>query len=170
MCRAGKGLGIGECEHMKKHWLMVGFIVMLTGCAGLEEGGFLTPPPATSKYFRTAGAGFGMDTGKPGIETTYFLDLEVTNGLENGAYLEAHFEDPSKKNIPIVVTQKLNPGEREIIFQSPEIHGLKSFEGYVTEVFIYDNERKDNLIGKHRQVIQSIIDEAELQRRIQQSK
>ncbi|GEM_PF-3786946 len=151
---------------MKKHWLMVGLIVMLTGCAGLEEGGFLTPPPATSKYFRTTVAGFGMNTGKPGIEITYFLDLEVINGLENGAYLEAHFEDPSSRSVPIIVTQKLNPGEREVEFRSPEIHGLKSYEGYVTEVFVYDNERKENLLGKHRQVIQSIIDEAELQARI----
>ncbi len=154
---------------MKKCLVIVGFVVILTGCASLEEGGFLTPQPVTSEYFKTTMGGFNLDTGKPGIESRYAIALDVLKSLPKGVLLEFVFENPENTKLPIVVNRKAEPQETEIYVESPEVNGVQSYQGYVILVNVYEDETKQNLIGTHRQVIQSIYDEATVRRMIKRN-
>lgn len=139
------------------------------GCSKLEEGGYLTPRATTSKYLRTSAANLRVNTRKPGFPTYYFLSLEVLDSLDQGAFLEVQFENPSDPKNPIIVTRDLLPKQRKIDIESPEVHGLEPYQGYIMLVHIYDNKAKANLLGTHRQVIQSITDQAKVEKMVAQN-
>lgn len=132
-------------------------LLLLSGCAALEKGGFLTPPPTQSEYFHTTGAGFTLTAGDTD-SIKYIISLDVIKPREEDIFIEAQFEDPSSPRTPIIITYTLQPEESSFTLQSPPVYGLRSYEGYVIDIFIYDDSSKSNLLGKHRQVIQSIID------------
>lgn len=139
------------------------FTLIFSGCASsLQESGFLTPPPVRSKYFVTSNGGFLMDPSAPDLNFRYFLTLDVLKTFGKEAYLEVTFENPENKELPIIVTKKITPEQKTIEIESPKVHGLRSPEGYVSLVRIYDGEAKTVLLGEHRQVIQSVFDEKTL--------
>lgn len=144
--------------------LMILFLAfLLTSCASLEEGGFLQPQPVASKYLYTKGAGFTFTAGDPN-SVKYSIWLEILKPFKNGSFLEVQFENPSDKRSPIIVMRDIKPEDKEISLESPPIYGLRSYEGYVVEVYIYDNADKKNLLGIHRQVIRSIMDQSQMEK------
>ncbi|MCA9401060.1 MAG: hypothetical protein KC713_05500 [Candidatus Omnitrophica bacterium] len=142
---------------------------LLSGCATLEKEGVLTPQPTRSEYFHTMGAGFTLTARDPN-SIKYIISLDVLKSREEDVFIEAQFENPSSPKTPIIVTYILQPEESSFTLQSPSVYGVKYYEGYVIDVFIYDDSTKTNLLGKHRQVVQSIIDQNKINEILKQKK
>ena len=132
--------------------------LLISGCAALEKGGFLIPPPSQSEYFHTTGAGFTLTAGDPD-SVMYIISLDAIKFREKDIFIEVWFEDPSSPKTPIIITYTLQPEESSFTLKSPPVYGLRSYEGYVIDIFIYEDSTKANLLGRHRQVVQSIIDQ-----------
>ena len=138
-------------------WLII-LGMCASGCATLEKGGFVTPVPAQSEYFRTTGAGFSFTIGDPD-SIKYNISLDVIKPRERNIFIETQFEDPSLPKSPIIATRTIQPEESSITVESPPIYGLCAYEGYIIDIFIYESAEKGRLLGKHRQVVRSIIDQ-----------
>lgn len=146
---------------MTRKLLLLLTVIFLSGCAALQKGGFLTPPPTQSEYFHTSGAGFTLTAGDPD-SFRYIISLDVVKWREKAVFIEANFENPSSPESPIVVTQTIQPEESRLTLESPPVYGLRSYEGYVIDIYIYEDATKVVSLGKHRQVVQSIIDQKEM--------
>lgn len=131
-------------------------LLLLSGCRSmLSEVDLLTPNAATSEYFITEGAGFDLDTRDNSVR--YSLNLTIRKKLDNGVFLEVYFENPADKNSPIVLTKNIYPDAKEIAITSPKIYGLKSYHNYEVIVNIYTDASKKELLGRHRQLVQSLL-------------
>lgn len=142
-------------------------LFLFIGCAALETGGFLPPSPTQSEYLYTTGAGFSFIAGNPD-SIQYIISLNVMKSRERDLFIEARFEDPSSPKNPIIITYTLQPEELSFMLKSSPVYGLRSYEGYVIDIFIYEDSTKTNLLGKHRQVVQSIIDQNRIDKNLKQ--
>jgi hypothetical protein len=133
-------------------------LVSLTGCSTLEKGGWITPSAVTSKYFKTAVAGFDIHRGQP-PEIRFMIDLEPLQPMPNGLFLEVQFENPLDPKNPFIVTKQVAPADERVFVRSPLVEGLRAAEGYGIKVLIYDSEKKGSLLGIHEQVVHSDIDQ-----------
>lgn len=125
---------------------------------------FLGPlPPNTSSEFLTTtstGVLYSFRSGR--VISQYSISLKANPEIPAGAYLDAHFENPLDVSKPMVVGKRINVSERGIkedIFQilSPEFEGIRC-RNYEILVNVYSNDKKDNLLGRHRQFVQSRVD------------
>ena len=131
-------------------------VLLLSGCATLTEMNLLTPNAVTSEYFVTDNAGFLFD--KQAKSVKYILGLKVLKEFNKGAFLEISFENPMDKNVPIVLTSDLLHNEKEVDIKSPNIKGLQGGHNYEIVVYIYTDASKKELLGRHRQLVQSLFD------------
>ena len=141
-----------------KKFLITFLALLVIGCAGLEQGGWVTPQPAKSEYFETSSGGFGISTRTTPPEFRYTLGLKVLQPFSKTVYLTVYFENPTNKNNPIIVHEELAAKKNDFYIESPSIQGLKRAQGYVIDVFVFSDPNRTQLITKHRQVVRSIID------------
>lgn len=114
------------------------------------------PEQASSEYFKTMSTGIEINLEKR--VGMYSIMLKAKRFLPTGAYLEVYFEDPANltTNAPVVVEKQLIAGEQQISLLSPELAGFKCWN-YEVVVYLYDGKSKEQLLGTHRQLIQSRV-------------
>lgn len=111
------------------------------------------PPNTVSEYLETTGADYTLNSRT--LQGNLVLFLRARQGLPRGAYVEAAFPDPSDIKKTNVVGKRVNPGQK-IMLESPPTRDLKCWN-YLVQVTVYRNQSREEMIGLHRQVIQSGI-------------
>lgn len=116
------------------------------------------PPNASSEYLETTATSIALNWKEEWNKwvAQYSMTLSAKRGLPFGAYLEAHFEDPADPNSPIVMSKVRQGAQQNIFFLSPEFKGLKC-KNYQVVVYVYRGSTKSELLGLHRQIIQSRV-------------
>lgn len=122
------------------------------------------PSNASSDYLRTLGTGFSYNFDEQRLLSRYWIRVKATRDLPIGTYLEFHFEDPVHYDQHVVVgkTVEVNDqGIKENIFTvtSVELAGIQC-RNYEILVEVYSNKAKTVLLGRHRQLDQSMVDAA----------
>jgi hypothetical protein len=112
------------------------------------------PGNTTSTYLQTTGADLTFDLQNLG---QFFLSLEATEQTPQGAYIEAHFPNPANPDRKNVVDEELEREGATLRMLSPKAGGFKCWN-YEVEVFVYRDRTKAELLGTHRQTIQSRVD------------
>jgi hypothetical protein len=143
-----------------KSVIMMIILLTLFGCATMYQTGLVTPPPERSEYFTTEMAGFNVHRDDIlGPEFSYFINLKLNKEIPEGAFLEVLFENPVSREKPLVETKTLKGDEESISFNSDPVCGLRRQRGYVINVSLYEKVDKKKLLGKHRQVVLSLMDQ-----------
>lgn len=119
-----------------------------------EELGPL-PENTTSVYLKTLSADYTVDAGK--LMGQFCLRLQARDNLARGAFLEAHFPDPGHTNKIQIVGKELRREGADILILSPKSAGFKCWN-YEIEIFVYQDDSKEELLDVHRQTIQSRVD------------
>jgi len=112
------------------------------------------PQNVSSEYLETKSTGISMDFEKKVAQVSIALVSKA--GLPSGAYLEVNFENPADPAAPIVVKRSRQGGEQEMFIVSPEFKGLKC-RNYQVMVHVFRDGSKSELLGVHRQIIQSRV-------------
>ena len=125
---------LGECRrthHMKKIIWLVILGIWTSGCMTLEKGGFVTPAPVLSEYFRTTGAGFSFTVGDPD-SIKYLISLDIIKPHEKNIFIDTQFEDPTSAKFPIVEirTRYLELNQRQELMK--EIVQWEGSKGSIT--------------------------------------
>lgn len=150
---------------MKKYLYLLIILLLCGGCASmLEESGFLTPSAVTSEYLKTDMAGFNVKAGEVPFSPNYFISLQKLKPIPEGTFVVIKFENPSDRKNPIIVEKEIEGDEERLDFTSPTVSGLQSYQGYYIEVTLYKSKDMAEVLGTHRQVIQSLIDERAMNR------
>lgn len=119
-----------------------------------EELGPL-PENNTSVYLTTLGADYTINART--LMGQFCLRLQARDNLARGAFLEAHFPDPDHTNKIQIVGKELRREGANILILSPKSAGFKCWN-YEIEVFVYQDDSKEELLDIHRQTIQSRVD------------
>jgi uncharacterized protein DUF4124 len=144
---------------------------MKTDAAQMEQsrpsraapGGPLGPLPqnVASEYLTTTGSGVLIDFKGSRPRFSFNLILQARNEIPVGTYLMAHFENPANPGAPMVVTEqiKLAKGVKEtgLVLRTPEFDMIRC-KNYEVLVNVYRSESSRQLLGTHRQLIQSRYD------------
>jgi|GEM_PF-922451 len=113
------------------------------------------PENSVSRYLVTLGADYSF---KPGtLEGRFVLRLEARDDLPADAWLEAVFPDPAYAEHERIVTKQLSGRGGDFWLYSPWSDGFKCWN-YEIEVHVYRDRTKSELLGVHRQRLQSRID------------
>jgi hypothetical protein len=146
--------------------LSVAIALGLTPCAAQQFGPLEiarrpgpAPRAATSKYFKTAGAGFNirLNEQRTAVRScAYGLTLTPRRPITSALYLRTRFENPSAKSEPLIVDTDVSPGEPTIIIKSPEVRGLQGGKKYQVEVLVFDSPERSRQLGVHIQFVQSL--------------
>ncbi len=134
--------------------------LLLSSCSLLRPGGLSAPSAVQSEYFTTDMAGFKVNRDDLSrLVFRYFIDLTINKPVPKSALLELSFENPQDKTRPLGMTKILSGDEKTLSFRSEPVSGLRAYQGYAIDIFLYENSTKANLLGKHRQVVQSIVNQ-----------
>ena len=112
------------------------------------------PENESSEYLESVSTGVGYD-----IKTfsgNFSIWLKASPKLPRGAYLEAHFPNPSDPDSPHIVSKVRQGATPEIYIKSPALIGLKCWN-YEVAIYVYRGRSKTAFLGTHHQVIQSRI-------------
>jgi len=120
----------------------------------LEELGPL-PENTSSIYLKTLGASYTFDAKT--LMGQFYLRLQARDNLTPGAFLETHFPNPANAEQKQIVDKELHREGSDILIFSPKSAGFKCWN-YEIEVFVYQDDSKEELLGIHRQTIQSRVD------------
>ena len=113
------------------------------------------PPQTSSNYLQTTGADISYDV--KGRTGRFMLALKALDNLPAGAFIEASFPDPANPASSNSDAAELKFPRATIRLQSPR-SGRFSCWNYEVVVSVYSDRSKSELLGTHRQVIQSRID------------
>lgn len=113
------------------------------------------PENAISTYLETLGADltFSFDD----LTSQFALTLRAREGLKPGAYLEVNFPDPADPSKTSMVSRTLAKERLSVQALAPKSASLKCWN-YEVEVLLYADGSKTELLGSHRQTIQSRFD------------
>ena len=140
---------------LTRTWLL---IVMATWSIGAD----VMPNASKSEYFETKGAMFLLD--RTNMTFRYWLLLSVSKPFPKDAIVEAVFENPTNKNSPLTTTRKLDGTEKELRLESSSVHGLKYRKNYDSDVRLFADGAKKNLVSTHKQQVQHAMPPKELKR------
>ncbi|RMH17565.1 MAG: DUF4124 domain-containing protein [Gammaproteobacteria bacterium] len=112
------------------------------------------PPNTSSKYLETIGSGYLIKADR--MAFSFSISLKARRGLPYGAYLEARFDNPDEPDKPFVVGISRRGAQRKMTIMSPEFRNLRC-RNYQVLISVYRGKSKSDLLGKHRQMIQSRI-------------
>ena len=91
------------------------------------------------------------------------LRLElVPSALPAGALVEVEFENPDEGKPPLL-TSRVYKGEQTLVIFSPPLKGVRP-RNYAVVARIYASADKQQALGVHTQVCQSLVDQRELGR------
>ena len=111
------------------------------------------PPNNATEFLKTTGANYRLNSQT--LQGNLVLFLEAAENVPAGAWVEAAFPDPSNIEQFELVGRKIGPNQKFMLESSPT-RDLKCWN-YLVEVRIFSNSSKENLIGIHRQAIQSHV-------------
>ncbi len=117
------------------------------------------PETVSSRYLVGKGVGFQHhfpNRDKPPFWASQSISLVGRDSLPQGAYLEAHFENPQGSQGPYVVGKEIRAGQNLVII-SPESSGYKC-KNYEIVVSVYSDSTKAKLLDVHRQLNQNVVD------------
>ncbi|EXI74759.1 MAG: hypothetical protein AW07_01687 [Candidatus Accumulibacter sp. SK-11] len=124
------------------------------------------PENATSEYMRTLAAGITCDERQPSPPLHRFvLNLRVRPDVPAGAYLEAEFENPLDAHKPLRASVELRASgfpevkREDLSLLSPMFDTVRC-RNYEVVVRLYRGQASRELLGTHRQTIQSRVDSA----------
>ncbi len=115
------------------------------------------PLPIKSEYFKTSIGGYDLNFKNKEIK--YILGLDIIKPFKKTVFVEALFENPENKLLPLVVNKTINSTDNALVIYSPPIHSIKKGRDYNVSVLVYENEKKEVLITKHIQMIQAYLDD-----------
>jgi len=111
------------------------------------------PPNNVSGFLKTTGANFKLNSQT--LRGNFVLFLEARENIPEGAWVEAAFPSPSDINKFDFVGKSVGPNQK-FMLESPSTRDLKCWN-YLVQVGVFSDSSKKNLIGIHRQVIQSHV-------------
>jgi hypothetical protein len=120
----------------------------------LERLGQL-PVNQLSLYLETRGADLAYDL--ENFSGQFILALRARDNLPRGSWLEVLFPHPANPDHKNVASKELRMAGATLRFRSPMSRDLKCWN-YEIEVLIWRDRSKSDLLGTHRQVIQSRAD------------
>ncbi len=115
------------------------------------------PLPVKSEYFKTSIGGYDLNFKNKEIK--YILGLDIIKPFKKTVFVEARFENPENKLLPLVVNKTINSTDNALVIYSLPIHSIKKGIDYNVSVLVYENEKKEVLITKHTQMIQAYLDD-----------
>ena len=136
-----------------------GVVVLAISLLSLVGCGLTPPKPSESEYFMTLGGGFNFD--RDAKTASYGITIISKSNVAVGNVIEARFENPTGGKY-LVQTLTVEKGQSEFVFTSPPIEGLEAYTNYTTEFVLYESSSKVTVLGTHRQSLQSIINQADL--------
>lgn len=108
-------------------------------CAGLFAVGWLTrEDPSEKPYLEISGGGFIFNYRN--AEAYYGFTAEVVRPLENGAIVEATFEDPAGGK-PHVVSERVSAMTTRYALRTPPLEGIAAHQPYNVAIKVYDRLR-----------------------------
>jgi len=113
------------------------------------------PENVSSEYLETVGADLTFDMKK--LLGQFYLSLKASKILPRGAYLEAHFPDPANPDRENVVGKEVGVAGSTLRLLSPKSGEFRCWN-YEVEVLVYRDKTGAELLGTHRQAIQSRMD------------
>jgi hypothetical protein len=110
-----------------------------------------SPPPATtSELLHTESAGFTMNDS---LGIVYAVTCSVRVEIGVPLYVTGQFENPSNRKAPLTVQQILPAGQRVLTMGSSGFKRIKNGQTYKIEIFLYKDEARSLLLGKHLQKV-----------------
>lgn len=119
----------------------------------LQELGPL-PENSTSKYLKTVSTAIRSSLEE--LSAQLAVTVAPKKGLPAGAYLEAHFPDPSNLETKNITSKVFRAGQADISLVSPKHRDIKCWN-YEVVIHVYRGESKTKLLGTHHQIIQSRV-------------
>lgn len=124
------------------------------------------PDNAVSEYMRTLSTGVSCEwREQPRPLHTFTLRVQVRQDVPVGAFLEAEFENPKDPARPLLATATIEATgfpeikQDSVFFISPKIDTIRC-KNYDATVRLYRTRESRELLGIHRQLIQSRMDSA----------
>jgi len=111
------------------------------------------PPNNISGYLKTSGANYSLNNQT--LRGNFVLFLEARENIPEGAWVEAAFPNPSDIDKFDLVGKSVDPNQK-FMLESPPTRDLRCWN-YLVQVGVFSDSSKKNLIGSHRQVIQSHV-------------
>jgi hypothetical protein len=108
------------------------------------------PPAATSEFLHTVSAGFTLNDS---VGVVYAVTCSVRVEIGIPIYVTGQFENPSNRKSPLTVQQILPARQLELTMGSPAFRRIKNAQIYKIEIFLYKDEGRSQLIGKHLQKV-----------------
>lgn len=121
------------------------------------------PENAASEYLTTTGSGVLIDFNGSRPKFSFHLSLQARDDIPVGTYLMAHFENPANPGAAMVVTEQIklagaaNAKQVGLVLRTPEFDMIRC-KNYEVLVDVYRRESSRQLLGTHRQLIQSRVD------------
>jgi hypothetical protein len=116
------------------------------------------PEYTTSVYLRSIHAGIGYythaETGMQDVSGEFHLELKARENLPRGSLLEVDFPRPERPDSKSTQTRKVIHNRQEFRFVSPRSSAFKCWN-YEVEVKVWKDRNRTELLGTHRQLIQS---------------
>jgi hypothetical protein len=123
------------------HFFAIG--LLMAGCVS-------NPPlPSTTEYVTTTGGQFLIDTEKGTIK--YGMNYHLTKELGNSANFTAVFENPEPGGENLIVNGNIQPGQNDLIIQSPVLSGIENNREYNVLLKLFSN---GDFISEHNQKVQ----------------
>lgn len=120
----------------------------------LQELGPL-PDNSVSKYLYTKSSGVTIFDVEKKL-AKFSITLSATSWLPHRAYLVVYFENPENPEAPVVEEVERQFEQAEFFILSTEVKSPKCWN-YLVLVKIYRDKSKQELLGEHRQYIQSRV-------------
>ena len=124
------------------------------------------PDPATSEYMRTLATSISCDwRAQPRPVHTFSLSVRVRQDVPVGAVLEAQFENPTDSKRPLLASAVVAASgfpevKNDTVFLiSPPVDTVRC-KNYEVIVRLYRSKEARELMGTHRQQVQSRMDSA----------
>ena len=126
-------------------------------CAGLFAIGWMTRDDNREEpYLQISGGGFIFNYRN--AEAYYGFTADVVRPVENGAVLEAEFEDPASGK-PIVISERLSSMTNRYALRTPRLHGIEAAKPYKVGIRLYDRERKQVIWETERSYASQLSDD-----------
>lgn len=119
----------------------------------------ITPPkPQHSEYFQSNGGGFLIERLEKNVR--YGINLASKGNAPVGSYIVVEYENPAG-GVPLLSSHRVQGDEVEFSLKSPPIRGLRANSNYLVTVYLYANEDRNTLLGKHKQRVQSLFNQSD---------
>ena len=87
-------------------------------------------------------------------EAYYAITLKIIKNLPEERYFEISFDNPVKKQPPIIVAGKQEIVKGSLMIESPKLECIKYNKVYEAKLNMFESELKENLLAEHSQKIE----------------